>query len=101
MDLFCLKTPTNNLPPTVSSHSSCVSTGVKRQKREADHYFQRVLKSTMRQFVPPGLLEVFNYWCSVTVTAIHVPCIVLLSSFVTVTNIKRQIRVVVEFEDDV
>jgi len=23
----CLKTPTNNLPPTVSSHSSCVSTG--------------------------------------------------------------------------
>ena len=24
---FCIKTPTNNLPPTVSSHSSCVSTG--------------------------------------------------------------------------
>ena len=23
----CLKTPTNNLPPTVSSHSSCVPTG--------------------------------------------------------------------------
>ena len=23
----CLKTPTNNLPPPVSSHSSCVSTG--------------------------------------------------------------------------
>jgi len=23
----CLKTPTNNLPPTVSSHSSCVTTG--------------------------------------------------------------------------
>jgi len=23
----CLKTPTNNLPPPVSSHSSCVPTG--------------------------------------------------------------------------
>ena len=23
----CLKTPTNNLPPAVSSHSSCVPTG--------------------------------------------------------------------------
>ena len=23
----CLKTPTNNVPPTVSSHSSCVPTG--------------------------------------------------------------------------
>ena len=23
----CLKTPTNNLPPTVSSHSNCVPTG--------------------------------------------------------------------------
>jgi len=36
-------------------------TVVERPKREADHYFQTVLRSTMRQFVPPGLLQVFSY----------------------------------------
>jgi len=51
----CLKTPTNNLPPTVSSHSSCVSTGHQDSYREWRYH----------------LLLVYNYillrmstWCS-------------------------------------
>ena len=51
----CLKTPTNNLPPTVSSHSSCVSTGHQDSYREWRYH----------------MLLVYNYvllnmstWCS-------------------------------------
>ena len=51
----CLKTPTNNLPPTVSSHSSCVPTG------HQDSYWEWQYH----------MLHVYNYvllkmstWCS-------------------------------------
>ena len=33
VDGGCLKTPTNNLPPPVSSHSSCVPTGHQEPSR--------------------------------------------------------------------
>jgi len=51
----CLKTPTNNLPPTVSSQSSCLSTGHQDSYREWRYH----------------MLHAYNYvllkmstWCS-------------------------------------
>jgi len=62
----CLKTPTNNLPPPVSSHSSCLSTDHQDSYREWRHH----------------MLLVYNYvllkmstWCSKHVEENSILCI--------------------------
>ena len=51
----CLKTPINNLPPTVSSHSSCVSTGHQDSYREWRYHVLLVYNC---------ILLKMSTWCS-------------------------------------
>jgi hypothetical protein len=68
--------------------------GVKRPKREADHYIHTAIRSIRHQSVSPSPLQVFKCLLSATVIAIHVACLCF-------SDTKRQIAVTVGFDDDV
>ena len=65
----CLKTPTNNLPPTVSSHSSCVPTG--HSHREWQYHMLHVYNCILLKMSTWGskhveennVLWINNNWC--------------------------------------